>query len=920
MKFNLFLSLFFFTGVAISQNFEIKGKVTDEDGTPLSSATVYLEKIADSSLVTYTISEDDGGFTLSGNSKQANLNLLISFAGFKPVFKEVPVKDQNLGAIVMETQDNALDEITLTGRRAPISVKSDTLEFNAASFKTRENANLEEVLKELPGVSVDNNGNITVNGKPVSRILVNGKEFFGDDPKIATKNLPKEIIDKIQVVDTKTKSEEFTGKEGDSENKTINITIEEDKNRGYFTRLTAGAGTDDRYELSGISNYFKDDLRVSLLASSNNINSSGFSFDEVFDAMGRNAYSISRNSNGAFSINGMSFGGNGGITETDNLGFSFVNEWPQKTELSTNYFFSHADNRNETRIERENILPDSRFFVNSESVSTRLNDNHRFSTSFEIQPDTLTRISFRPNINVNSAQAFSNSFTESVGENGNRINSAATENENKIYSTNFSNNLYFTRKFGSKGGFYSVGFRNQNENRIQKEYFFSERQTFDDSGVLEETQIQDQFIDEDRKSNNYSADLNLRLPISDNWNVDFGFQYEKEKAKNERLVYNATAEDEYTNLIEGLSNDFRSEITNIRPSAGLVYNNDTLRFSVSGGLLNTRLENIDLFSEDEINNTYNNFYTNVYTRYKLSKSKSVYFSYSNRREAPQINQLQPVTNTTNPLNIVTGNPNLDPKLINRFYLNFNDYDWSKRTGFFVYAGGEFVEDEIVPISFTDENLVRTTTYTNADGAYRIYSGINLDKKIELDSLNSVKIEPGIYGNLNKQIGFSNGEQFNSKNLSLNPNIGIQYDWKEKLTLEPMYRMGIVNAKYSLNDREEDFINHELNFKITSYWPRNFIIGSDFSYQKFGNISSDFKNSFLLWNASLGYKLLGDDGILKVKVFDILDENTGTQRITGDDFIQNTEELVLERYLMLSFTWKFSKFGGKDPNKNGNRFF
>ena len=920
MKLTFFVALFFITGIAISQNFEIKGKITDEAGSPLSSATVYLEKPADSSLVTYTISEDDGGFTLSGRSNQANLNLLISFAGYKPFLKEVPVKDQNLGPIVMEVQNNALDEITLTGRRAPVSIKSDTLEFNAASFKTREDANLEEVLKELPGVSVDNDGNITVNGKPVSRILVNGKEFFGDDPKIATKNLPKEIIDKIQVVDTKTKSEEFTGKEGDSENKTINITIEEDKNRGYFTRLTAGGGTDDRYELSGISNYFKDDLRVSLLASSNNINSSGFTFDEVFDAMGRNAYSISTGRGGAFSINGMSFGGNGGITETDNLGFSFVNEWPKETELSTNYFYNHADSRNETRIERENILPDRRFFVNSESSSNRINDNHRFSTSFEIQPDTLTRISFRPNLNVISAESFSESFTESVGEDGTRLNSAATDNNNKVFNTNFTNNLYFTRKFGTNGGYYSVNFGNQNENRIQKDYFFSERQTFDDAGNLEETQIQDQFIDEDRKSNNYSANLNVRFPISEDWKVDLGFQYEKEKAKNERLVYNATGEDTYNDLLEGLSNDFRSEISNIRPSAGIVYNNDTLRFSVSGGLLNTTLENVDLFTDTEINNTYNNFYTNLYLNYKLTKTQSIYFNYSNRRETPQINQLQPVTNTTNPLNIITGNPNLDPNLINRFYLNYNNYDWSKRTGFFMYAGGEFIEDDVVPITFTDENLVRTTTYTNADGAYRVYSGVNLDKKIELDSINSIKVEPGVYGNYSKQIGFSNGAQFNSKNLSLNPNIGIQYDWKDRLTLEPFYRMGIVNAEYSLNDRTENFINHELNFQVTSYWPRNFIIGSDFSYQKFGNISSDFKNSFLLWNASLGYKLLGEDGILKVKVFDILDENTGTRRITGDDFIQNTEELVLERYLMFSFTWKFSKFGGKDPNKKGNRFF
>ena len=194
--------------------------------------------------------------------------------------------------IKMELATNELGEVTVVSERAPVTVKSDTLEFNAASFNTRQDANLEEVMKKLPGVEVDAQGNITVNGKPVSRILVNGKEFFGNDPKIATKNLPKEIIDKIQVVDTKTKSEEFTGKAGNPDDKTINVTIKEDKNRGYFARATAGGGTDDRYELSGIANYFKDDLRVSVLASSNNINSAGFSFDEVYDMMGGRARSI----------------------------------------------------------------------------------------------------------------------------------------------------------------------------------------------------------------------------------------------------------------------------------------------------------------------------------------------------------------------------------------------------------------------------------------------------------------------------------------------------------------------------------------------------------------------------------------------------------------------------------------------------
>src|SRR5690606_3385175 len=287
-----------------AQNFEISGRVLDPEQKPLESATVYIEKAADSSLVTYSISEKDGSFILNGKTDAQELNFFVSFSGFQTYLVQIDAKERvQLGDIILEVLTNDLDEVVVTAARPPLTLKKDTLEFNASSFTTRPDANLEELLKKLPGVEVDTEGNITVNGKPVNRFLVNGEEFFGSDHRIATKNLPKEIIEKIQVMDTKTKAQEFTGEPGDPDNKTVNITIQEDKNKGYFARVTAGGGTDERYELSGIGNYFKDDMRISILASSNNINSSGFSYDEVYGMMGR---SNARNVVG---------GGGGGITK-----------------------------------------------------------------------------------------------------------------------------------------------------------------------------------------------------------------------------------------------------------------------------------------------------------------------------------------------------------------------------------------------------------------------------------------------------------------------------------------------------------------------------------------------------------------------------------------------------------------------------
>ncbi|SHG17137.1 Carboxypeptidase regulatory-like domain-containing protein [Salegentibacter echinorum] len=901
-----------------AQSFEINGKVVNPQGTPLESATIYVEKPSDSTLVTYTISDDSGNFQLSGKTALEKVNLLISYAGMQTHQQEIKIQEQqDLGTLKMEIADNTLDEITITSSRAPVTIKKDTLEFNAASFKTRKDANLEELLKELPGVEVATDGSITVNGTPVQKIKVNGKDFFGDDPKIATKNLPKELINKLQVVDSKTKSEEFTGKEGDAENKTINITIDEDKNRGFFSRLTAGGGTDDRYELSGIGNYFKNDLRISVLGSSNNINSSGFTFDEVYDAMGRNAYSISRGRNG-FSINGNSFGSGNGITKSNNIGFSFVNEWPQETELSTNYFYNRADNRTESITERENILPDRRYFNVSESSGTRLNDNHRFSMGFEIQPDTLTRISVSPNFVANSGRSSNKAYTESFEADDTPINTALTDNYSEVKSTNFSNRLSFSRKFGEKGGYYSLYFNNQNNTRKQDNNFFSEREVYDDQGNLTRTDIQDQLITEDNKEDNYGVSANARFPLTEKLMLDLSYRFEKEDGRNERLVYEADGDGEYELLDEALSSDFKSESFNHRPSVGLAYNGEKLRANLSGGFQSIRLKNEDLFTNSEIDNTYDNFFASAFARYRMGQGKSIFINYRNSWNTPSLRQLQPVINTINPLNIVVGNPDLKPTLDHRVYVNFNNFDFKTRSGFYAYLSANFTDDKVVARTTVDEDLVRTTTYTNLDGAYNISGGGRTDKTFKLENESSIKIQGGLHGNYSKNVGFTNGEEYNSKSLNLTPNIGLTYNFRDLVTIEPFYSIGFVDAEYSFNKREEKYNNQNVSLAITSYWPEKFIIGSDIAYRNIGNAAPGFQDSFYLWNASLGYELFGENGILKIKVFDLLDQNIATQRFTGDDFIQDTQELVLEQYFMLSFTYKLSKFGGKDPNKKRGR--
>jgi len=895
MRLLLFPFLFIFFQNLTAQNFEIKGKVLDPDGRPLESATVFVEKTADSSLVTYTVSENDGSFVIAGKTEAEKLNFIISFSGFKPYYQQIKILEEiQMGVISMETETNDLSEVVVTANRAPITIKKDTLEFNADSFITRPDANLEELLKKLPGVEVDIDGNITVNGRPVSKFLVNGEEFFGDDHRIATKNLPKEIIEKIQVMDTKTKAQEFTGRPGDPDNKTVNVTIKKDKNKGYFARATAGGGTDGRYELSGIGNYFKDDLRVSVLASSNNINSSGFSYDEVYGMMGRSA---ARNVSG---------GNRDGITKAETAGINFVNKWDEDLKLNVDYFFGRNDTERSTTIARENILPDSRYFTNSDDKSNLLNDSHRANARFEVEFDTLTRLSVRPRFNSNYGTSHRSRSSESLDENRNLINNSTSLSNEQLERENFSNDIDFIKRFGSRGAFLQMEFSNDHRRQRNDNFYYSESMFFQEENVV--TEIQDQYIDEDENEDEYSFEVRKRSVLAPQFFLDVSYDFDYSNSTNKRYVYEAENGD-YSILNNLLSNDF--EVTSKRhtPNLGLNYEGDIWRINTDFGLLHTSLENENFLEETSFDNAYNNLFVRAQVRYEVERSKSLSFRYDTNADIPSIRQLQPVVDCTNPLHIVVGNPELRPSYRQSINFDYRNFDFATRSGFFGWINISITDNNVVSVTTVDEDLVRNTTYTNVNGAKNANVGASYNKQIK-DEQKEFRYSIRLNTSYNKNVGFINAVKYNAESYSISPNIGFTYAIEELFEINPNYNLSYHNTSYDINpDRDEEVINHRIGLGVTSYWPKNVVFGNDISYNYFGNVSPGFDNTSILWNMSLGYKFLNDDATIKVNVYDLLDQNVDTRRNIGDDYIQDTRSLILTRYAMLSFTYKLGDFGG-----------
>ncbi|MEP2403593.1 MAG: carboxypeptidase-like regulatory domain-containing protein, partial [Nonlabens ulvanivorans] len=571
-----------------AQRFEIKGIVKDSTNQELlQSATVFLESKTDSTLISYSITDENGFFKLVGNTAVKEFNFFTSFTGYKEYNKIITFENGtiiDLGTINLSSDVEFLEGIVVNARKAPVTVKQDTLEFNAKSFNTKADANLEDVIKELPGVEIDKDGKITVNGKEVTKILVNGKEFFGDDPQVALKNLPKEIIDKIQVTESKTEEQKANGEAGDANASEINITIDEDKNRGWFSRLTAGAGTDDRYSMSGIVNYFKDSFRVSVLGSSNNINSPGFSFDEIYDAMGNSAYSISRNSNGSFGINGISFGGSGGITSSRSAGLSLANDWDEKVELTGSYFYGNNDTETQTNNRTITFLPDREFTTTSSSRGRSMGDSHRINTRVEVKLDTLTTISIEPSYNQSSNISLSNRISNTQDDTGQEIDIETSNNSNSDNYTAGAN-LYFSRRFKKKGNSISL-FTTINVNDSESiNDFFSER-VISDNGVIDETEIQNQIINQESKGTNFSITPTWRKSLSDDYRLNISYRVSANKQEQSRNVFDRDmVTGEATIFNDALSNDFETDNTQQRPSVGLSYNKDKTRWEITAGLL-----------------------------------------------------------------------------------------------------------------------------------------------------------------------------------------------------------------------------------------------------------------------------------------------------------------------------------------------
>ena len=903
--YRLLLFIFFSITTFAQNEVSLSGTVLDiNTQLPLESATVYFSNVKDSTIIEFTATDKNGIFKIVTRKYDAPVLLKVSHTSYQTFIEEHTDlhETKDFGKIYLLSDTYALNEVVIV-KDIPIKIKKDTLEYNASSFKVRPDSNVETLLKELPGFEVDNEGKITVNGKEVNQVLVNGKPFFDKEGAMVLKNLPAEIINKIQVSDFKTKKEELAKQNSTSDFSSINITIDEKKNKGVFGKFLGGLGTNDRYESSFILNFFDNKQKISVLGSSNNINSSGFSMDDVFDNMG----------GGRGSRRETTAPPGRGITQSNIAGISYADQWNKKIEALGSYDYKNTTNKNESKAKQVNFLPTGANFTESESKTKNESTVNKANFELEYKVTPTIRLVITPTINQSHSNNNLISASKSKNDLEEDINESATKSNNEVDNLVLGNTINLNKTFSKKLRNLSFVYNNR-YNTVNSEgltlsktvFFQNNRPNID----------RNQNILSNNNSNSNSMDVEFTEPITDSLRVRVGVDFDWISEINDLKTYDFVASSQtYTDLNDLQSNYINSSRNSIRPKVGVTYekSNYTLNLNTSTSIVNYDNYSFYLNKDTDLNQEYVLPYLNAQIRYRINKSKFFTIKYDFDNTLPTPVQLIPVANLSNPLVTFIGNPNLNPTETQTASISLNNYDYRKRTGYNLYFKTNLYKNEIVTTSVFDDNGKKTTSYVNLDDTHSTSLGGSWNQKLKKGA-HVFRYGMNLNGNFSLDRGFTNTVLYNAKSLRVTPGIYLSYDYGEFLTLAPSYKFTYNETKYeNFTIDANSNVLHTINLQTTTYWPTNWVWGNDFGYTYNSNISDGFKKDFYLWNTSLSYGFFDKKMTLKVKVFDILNQNQSATRTISPTRIRDEENTVLKRYAMFSLSYKLGEFKGKSKS-------
>lgn len=899
----LFLAFTVFSASAQSGR-QVDGVVVDSAGNKISAASIRLVSAMDS----MNANTNDQGIFIFRNVKSPVFTIKVSRLGFENASRQYNFPEGkltfSLPPLKLSSESKLLNEVVISGT-PKVTIKEDTVEYKASDYKLRENALAEDLLKKLPGIEVDKDGNVKAQGKAITKVRVNGKDFFGGDVKTATQQLPADMIDRIQIVDDYGDQANLTGiKNGDPE-KILNIQISPDKNKGYMARGTVGGGNKERYQASLTANSFKDKQQLSFIGNLNNTNSSVFNFG----GGGGGVRIMGGGGGGRMGV--PSAGGSDGITLVGSIGLNYRDEWSKKVSSYGSYSFSNRDNEISSNQLSQNNFQNTLILNDQDNNNSTTNLNHRLNWNLEYRPDSLNYIKFSPTFSysVTDGQGFSN-YTQS---NNGILNSAGiTSNSSNSNVPNVGGNVLLNHRFAKRGRNISLNLSLNNSETDQERDELNNYTNYQNGGSTEVYRRQQ--LDILNRSTNSGATLSYNEPLSRTSNLEFSYHFNYTKYNNERETFDVNTQGTQSRN-DALSNNYDYSFTTNRLGINYRVNHKKYNYSLGASVQPTVLEGNSVIGNvlNTYRNTGLNFVPTARFSYNFSKTRAFNASYFGRSNEPGYSQLQPIPDVSNPQYPIYGNPNLNAEFNHTVNLRYNNFEFNTGNVLFTNLSASFTENKIVTditrLNDPSIGLVQETRYLNTNGYFNLngfynYSKPFAERKYVISTNGSV--------NFNNNISFSDSQKNIGKNWIFAQGLNMQINPVKWLEMNP-------GLSYSYNINSNDLVTNTntkvstwgLNYNSKTYFLKTFLFGLDLSKSFNNGYSSLLASNPFIINTYLEKQFLKNkNATLRLQAFDLLDENTSVSRNVTANSIVDSRSNRLSRYFMLSFTMRLQKFNGQ----------
>ncbi|GGH14838.1 outer membrane beta-barrel protein [Pedobacter zeae] len=910
----IFVVLLFCGYIAQAQNTgAVNGKVINaKDKKPVDFATVALKSLKDSSVVASGQTNADGTFSFK-TVAPGRYRIYVAFLGLKTTTKDVEVAKAavNAGEIAMGDDGVDLNTVNVTAT-IPIVVKKDTLEFDAKSIKVRENAVVEDLLKKVPGVEVAKDGSVKAQGETITKVKVDGKEFFGNDPLLATKNLPADMVDKIQVIDELSEQAQFTGIDDGTRNKILNITTKNGMKHGYFGNSTAGYGSNDRYDASLNVNKFDEDQQISFIGQFNNVNKQNFGQGGgVGNGFGGGGFGGGRGGFGGGGGGGNS-GGSGGITNTNAAGLNFADTYKDGTQFQASYFFNKANSESIQNSNTQNLLGTGTTNITQDLDNTTDRINHRFNFMVDTKIDPSLSIKIQPNLTYTETDG--NSVTNYTRDFITSLTTGLQRNTTTAATPAVSNNLLIRKSFKRRGRTLSLNVNTSiNDNDGTNLNYRNEKITI--NGVSRDS-LTNQLNNTTSHSLNNTARVVYTEPLNKTLSVEFNYQNGYSNSDSQRDVFNYNPSTLQFDIVDNtFSNIYNNRTLTNALGASLTTTEKKYNWNIGVAAQQTNRVNTNLTTGLKRTQNFINITPSAQFRYNFSNRKRLFINYRGSTTQPTIDQIQPIPDNTNSQTIYVGNPALKPSFNNQLRINFNNFNIEN--GRFFFAGLNLTQtfNSIGNSVAQLPSGIQQVSYINVDG---VYAG-NANATWSLPLMAERKLTLNISGNgaYNRNVNYivPQGGTTSVKNVTNSYTISNSYKLvtnvdKFDLTggITGSYTHSTFSAQQSANTQ---FYTINPSFDVSYVLPGNIRLAMDIDYfRNFGG-GDLYNQEYTILNPYISRQFFKNRGTFKFSVNDALNQNTGVSRTATGTSITDLNYNVLKRYYMFSFTYSLTRIGGRN---------